>query len=491
MSSLLPVELFVRFTQNKMGHKSNNAKIVCTVGPATSSGKSLSGIIRAGADILRINGAHGTIKEHKKRIMQIRDSSGKLRKQVGILLDLPGPKLRIGDLPKESAGLKKGQQIEFVNAKSVDTAEKIPIPSSRAFKALKPGHDIYINDGIIKVRVKEKRKDFIKGKVLAGGEIRSGKGLNLPDTELSIPALTGRDKELLRAHQNSGLDYVGLSFVRKASAIRALQKRMSRLGMKAGIIAKIETGSALKELEKIVEVSDAVMIARGDLGIEIPYAKVPLAQRKIVAECRKAGKPVITATQMMLSMVSSSRPTRAEANDVAATVWNGSDALMLSEETSIGKFPRESVKAMCEIIRQAEKGEESYFSKSFNDDTRSEDPARIISRAAVDIARKLEASAIVVPTRTGRSAKLMSASRPHVPILVLTSDKCVARKMKLCWGAFPMVIERTRSLDKLLSKAQEAAKNSRLLKKGDRIIVASGAHGRSKELFRFLEVRVV
>ncbi len=293
--------------------------------------------------------------------------------------------------------------------------------------------------------------------------------------------------------KKNGPDYIGLSFVRNAKALRALKSLLKRSGMDAGVIAKIETRAALNNLEDIVEAADGVMIARGDLGIEIPYAEVPVAQQRIINICRQHGKPVIIATQMLLSMVSSARPTRAEANDVATAVWNGTDALMLSEETSVGNFPKDAVKAMSSIIEKAENAKLNQTVSFKHQLDQSADMPQIMSRAAVFLANELKAAVIVVPTVTGRSSMIMSNTRPNVPILCLTSEAAVERKMRLLRGVFPMRISRsaTSDVDILLKEAEKAARKSGFLKRGDRMIVASGVHGKPGDIFRLLEVRTI
>nr|HPQ81705.1 pyruvate kinase [bacterium] len=314
----------------------NKTKIVATLGPASAKRGELRLMMLAGASVFRINGAHGSPEENKKTIDLVREVSHSTGIPAAVLVDLPGPKYRIGRLANEPMSLRSGDRIELLCSSKVQRGNAIPVPHNIA-KNIRPGNKIFINDGMVELSVVKVEGRIIFARVKTGGEIRSNKGINLPGTKLTTAALTKKDREILDFAIRNDADFVGLSFVRTRSNILALRRMLKRRAPHIGIIAKIEKPEALADLEGIVDAADAVMVARGDLGIEMPFDRVPLLQRRILRACLQAGKPAITATQMMESMVRESRPTRAEATDVAGAVWEGTDAVMLSEETSIGK----------------------------------------------------------------------------------------------------------------------------------------------------------
>lgn len=468
----------------------NRTKIVATIGPASRSRTVLRAMLRAGVDVVRINGAHGNLEEHKKTIALIRGVSRSEGLPTAILFDLPGPKMRIGTLKREPLTLKKGQTVTLACGKTIQVGDEIPVPDKFIARSVKRESQIYINDGIVEVRVKNVSGNRIECRVVSGGEIRSRKGLNLPRVRLPIPSLTGHDRELLSMAAGGGVDYIGLSFVRSARNIIDLHNILRRKAPRIGIIAKIEKPEALDDLDRIIEVSDAVMVARGDLGIEMPFDEIPLIQKMILEKCLSAGKPTITATQMMESMVNSARPTRAEAADVAMAVWEGTDAVMLSEETSIGQNPEKAVKAMFRVASEAEKSIHDRIIPRVRRD-RNEHQAQVISLAAGMVADELGAKVLVTPTRSGRTALFVSSMRPHTRIVAPTGDERTARRMNLYWGVRPMKMPKSRTVDELLHHAGKAAIQSRLIKKGDSIVIISGAHGGKDDITRLIEVRRV
>ena len=467
----------------------NKTKIVATLGPASSRRGELRTMLQAGMDVARINGAHGTHKEHRKTIELVRSLSKELGVPTAILIDLPGPKFRIGTLTKEPVFLKKGEVVTLICGKKKQEGENIPVPHN-IHRSVKPGHMIFINDGAVALSVIKISGVRIFCRVKSAGEIRSHKGLNLPNTKLDAPSLTAEDKKILDFAIRNKVDYIGLSFVRSAQNIRVLRSILKRRAPHMGIIAKIEKPEALNDLDNIIEASDAIMVARGDLGIELPFYKLPVIQKMILNKCMEAGKPSITATQMLVSMVSAAKPTRAEATDVAGAVWEGSDAVMLSEETSVGKNPAAAVRAMAQIAFETEKEMRTFGStkdvKDFN-----VFQAQVLSRAAGFIAQNICAKAIVVPTRSGRTPLFISRDRLPVPVLAPTEDARVARRMNLYWGVRPLTLPTFSTVDELLKSAEKAALKSRLIKKGDTIVIASGAHGRKNDITRLVEVRRV
>lgn len=467
----------------------NKTKIIATVGPASNNRKTLRNMLLAGVDIFRLNGAHGTIDEHRKTIGLIRGVAGREDFPAAILLDLPGPKIRVGSLKTEPIYLKAGATVCLHCGKSVQTNDEIPIPMKQVAKSLKTGSKIYLNDGIIELKVLNINGCKIECRVRAGGKLMSHKGINLPHAKLAIPSLMPKDRALLNMAAHEGVDYVGLSFVRSAANILALKRMISRLAPEIKVIAKIEKPEALDDIDNIIRVSDAIMVARGDLGIEVPLEKVPVIQKDLLTKCHLAGKPSITATQMLESMVEEARPTRAEATDVANAVWEGSDAIMLSEETSMGKYPSQAVKAMADIALEAEKRMPILKSKTVSSDPATFQ-AEAISGAAGLIAKTLKAKAIVTPTRSGRTALLVSKLRPATQILAPTDDEGVARRMSLHWGVRPMIMpKRFSTVDETLKYAEKVALESKFIKSGDTIVITSGAHGSRGDITRLVEVR--
>lgn len=465
----------------------NKTKIVATIGPASQSAFQLRMMLRAGVDVFRINGAHGTFAEHRKIIRRIRDVSRKELFPAAILVDLPGPKYRVGKLLQEPIVLHRGDTITLTCGREEQIDARIPIPC-KIHKALKKGDRIFINDGIVGLTVKDKRGRDVKCVVNSGGEIRSRKGVNLPGVKLSAPSLTSFDRKVLNLAIREDVDFIGLSFVRNAKNIMALKRVLKKKAPHIGVIAKIEKPEALKDLDNIIAAADAVMVARGDLGIETPFASLPLIQRDILRRCMAAGKPTITATQMLESMVNAKRPTRAEATDVFGAVWGGSDAVMLSEETSVGISPVTAVKAMAEIATQAES--EMPPSAKFE---REEDPnnlqAQVIAEAAALIAKELGAKAIVTPTRSGRTPLFVGRQRPKTLILAPTSYQYVARRMSLYWGVRPMIMPDVATVDQMLTQAERTAMKSAFIKRKDVIVITSGAHGTKNDVTRLVEVR--
>lgn len=463
-------------------------KIVATIGPASNGRGQLTKLLNEGVDMFRLNGAHGTIAEHKETIRLIRSISKKLNFPAAVLLGLPGPKLRIGTLKSEPIFFDAGDNITLSCGKSNQVGDEIPLPNKNLHKGLKPGSVIYLNDGIIELKVLDIKKQNIECRVIAGGELRSHKGVNLPDAKLDIPSITAKDRQLVKLALAEHVDFVSLSFVRKHNDMVMLRKMLSKKGPEIKLIAKIEKPEALGDLDNIIDVSDAIMVARGDLGIEMRYDKIPGIQRDILLRCHLAGKPSITATQMLETMVNSKTPTRAEATDVANAVWEGSDAVMLSEETSIGKNPAMAVAAMVKIAREAEKGmpELPHMIRQSN---YSEYQAEAVSEAANLLAENLDARAIVTPTRSGRTALFVSKQRPHTQILAPTTNEKIARQMNLLWGVRPMVMPAFDSVDDLLKSAEKLALKSKYINKGDTIVITSGAHGGKDSITNMIEVR--
>ena len=468
----------------------NSTKVVATMGPACDSQKTLSAMLTAGVDVIRVNGAHGDFNSQREMIDLVRKTSEKLGIVTSILYDLPGPKLRLGDLNCESLKLKKGQLITLVCGRSKQVDDRIPMPDRFIARAVKKGGRIFINDGIVEFRVINVSGDDVECRVVSGGEIRSRKGVNLPRAKLPIAALTARDKELLAFALKVGVDYIGLSFVRSFRHVNVLRRMINKKAPHTGIVAKIEKPEAVDDLDAIIKSADAVMVARGDLGIEMPFDQLPVLQRRILQRCLHFGKPAIIATQMMESMVVSSRPTRAEATDIAGAIWGGTDAVMLSEETSIGKNPVKAVAAMVRIAVQAEKEMPDLKIPAERDD-KNERQAQLLSNAAGMLADELGAAAIVTPTRSGRTPLFVSRMRPKPILIAPTDNTWAARRMKLYWGVEPIKMPEYKSVGEMLLYAEKVSLKAKLVRKGDTIVVVSGAHSTKDDITRLVEVRHV
>lgn len=466
----------------------NNTKIVATIGPASNDKKMLTKLLLAGADVFRINGAHGTTGEHIQTISLIRNVAEKEGFAAAILFDLPGPKIRIGKLAVEPITLKAESVVTLACGQNTQTKHEIPVPLQMVAKSLKRGSQVFLNDGIIELKVQQIRGSDVECLVVVGGELRSHKGMNLPDAKLKIGGLTSKDKELLETAIKYDVDYIGLSFVRSAKNVLELKKILSKYAPEIGIISKIEKPEALKNIDEIIEVSDGIMVARGDLGIEVPFYKVPAIQKDLLTRCHMAGKPAITATQMLESMVTSGRPTRAEASDVANAVWEGTDALMLSEETSIGEYPELAVKAMSKIALEAEK-QMPGLPLSLPPKETADFQSVAISQAAKLLSQTLRAKAIVTPTRSGRTALFVSKQRPNAQIIAPTENPLVARRMSLYWGVRPILMPKVNSVDELLDSAERLALKYGVIKKGDTIVITSGAHAKESNVTSLVEVR--
>lgn len=447
-------------------------KIVCTIGPASSTPKVLSQMIRAGMDVARINFSHGTYEEHEKNIKTIRQVSRRLRRPVAILQDLPGPKLRVGRLAVEPLHLRKLDRI-ILTTKPITAKTKVPVLYPRLPQAVKKGDMIFLADGSIRIEVSETRKEEVEGRVVVGGDLTSGKGVNLPRLRIRVPAITSEDREHLKFGLANDVDIVAVSFVQKADDIRTARKTAEEAGREIFVVAKIEKREAVEELDKIVQESDGVMVARGDLGVELNLERVPIIQKKIIHESNRMGKPVITATQMLESMLSSPTPTRAEVTDIANAIIDGSDALMLAEETAVGKYPVESVRVLERVAQETERflpREIAPLRSAWKDAS----PGDAIAFAACQTALQVSARAVVTPTRTGKTARRVSKYRPPLPILALTSHEKVLKQLLLSSGVQTVLTKEFDSADANFREAEKQAVAQRLARRGDRIIIVSG-----------------
>lgn len=460
------------------------AKIVATIGPATESEEMLTKMVLAGMDVARLNFSHGSHEEHIARINTIRKISEDLHKPVTILQDLQGPKLRVGDLPKEGYLLVKGDIVALVPIDSANLQHNnnnirftLPLDVPNLARSVKMGNRILLDDGNLELEVLEIDEDVVTAIVILGGKLTSNKGVNLPGANLNIPGFSEKDRADLKFGLLHGLDAVAISFVSTADDILEVRnaiKEMAPNRVPPPIIAKLERPEAIDNLEAIIDIADGVMVARGDLAVETSPASVPIIQKKIIDVAYRKAKLVITATQMLDSMINNPRPTRAEASDVANAILDGSDAVMLSGETAIGKYPVESVAMMNSIVLEAEANfiEWGYITKSMLQPTAVD--AVAITRAAKELAQDRNVACIAVISQSGKTARLMSKVHPNVPILAFTPEIETYRHLSLYWGVSPYRIPHATTIEDMVAFVEEALIATTPIKPNDQIIFVSG-----------------
>jgi pyruvate kinase len=445
-------------------------KIVATVGPASSAPSMIRLLAQAGVDLFRLNFSHGDAEKMKRVVKAIRETEREFGTPFGVIADLQGPKIRTGALPGDVLDLKYGAIYRLVLAKETSDSDVIPIPHPEILEVLHAGDILKLDDGKLQVTVTERKGDDIRVRADAPGRLTSRKGINLPGRRLPISALTQKDREDLKTALAIEADYIALSFVQQASDV---EEARALIGDKAGVIAKIEKPTAVEHLDRIIELSDAVMVARGDLGVELPAEQVPGIQRRIVRACRVAGKPVIVATHMLESMIESISPTRAEASDVALAVFQGADAVMLSAETAVGRHPPTAVAIMDRIISATESDPDSAAFVKPSEHVEEYNTADAITLSARRIAEVLECRFAVAYTKTGSTAKRLSRDRPNCPVIAATPHGEVARRLSLHWGVVPVVTEDISRFNEMLQKA-EAVAVAKGAKDGERIIILAG-----------------
>ena len=452
--------------------RKRNTKIIATLGPSSSSPLKIHSLFQAGADIFRLNFSHGNHDDHRKRVFHIRQYEKRLGRPIAILGDLQGPKIRIGIFKKTYVILKNNQKfILDLNPKEGDQ-NRVFLPHKEIFKSVKKNNKILIDDGKIILNIDKVLSDQIITEVLVGGKISNKKGVNIPETFVKMSSLTDKDIRDLKFCLDLSLDYIALSFVQKAKDINDLKKYV---GKQTGIMAKFEKPMAIKNMNEILQHCDAAMVARGDLGVEMPPEEVPIIQKKIVQSCRDFGIPVVVATQMLDSMVESPSPTRAEASDVATAVFDSADCLMLSAETASGKFPVESVKIMDRIIRGVE-NDNSYRQILESKQIKLEETTSdAISSAASQVVKTVLAKAIFTYTRSGATAKRAARERPTVPIIGLSPERIIARQLALIWGVHTIHALEPKSFSGMIDNACELAKKEGIVKKGDYVVITAGA----------------
>ncbi len=445
-------------------------KIVATLGPATSSSDQITALADAGMDAARLNFSHGTHDEHRELARRVREAGSRKETRLALIADLQGPKLRVGELD-EPMLVARGDEVTVVAEEAAKNGD-LPISPAAIGEVLAPGHDVLIEDGRIRLRVLAVDDGRARCEVLAGGLVASHKGVNVPGVPVPIPALTRKDVDDLELALELGVDYVALSFVRSAADVRDLRELIEQAGSSARIIAKIEKSEAVEVLDAVLDETDAVMVARGDLGVEIGPASVPLLQKRIILRALELGKPVITATQMLESMIHALEPTRAEASDVANAILDGTSAIMLSGETAVGEYPVESLQYMDRIARVVEPS--IVYRHQFPE--RGVDPTvgQAMSNATCDLAETLGARAIIVPTSTGRTASRVARLRPHQPIIALTSSRQAISQLALEWGVTPVYVPECADVEEFWTRSLDAARDSGLVESGDLIVITAG-----------------
>jgi pyruvate kinase len=450
-------------------------KIIATIGPASREPAVLGELISAGVDVLRLNLSHGTREQHEEVIARVRAAEQEVGRHVGLLADLPGPKIRLGEIEGGLTQLAPGSELVLTTAQVRGGADRITVSWAGLPRAVGPGDVIYLADGRIRLRAEKVEDSDVTTRVEVGGAVSSRQGINVPG-DTSLPAVGESDITWIDFALEHGADLLAVSFVRTAEDLDVVHERLERVGRDVPVIAKIENAKAAENAEELVQTADGVMVARGDLGIELPIEKVPLVQKRLIALAGHHSKPAITATQMLASMVRSSRPTRAEASDVANAIWDGTDAVMLSEETAVGDYPIEAVRIAAEIAKATEK-ELPYGDWLFNRTARQRDVADTVAWVAVGAVYQLGLSALVVPTRSGRTARLVSACRPRVPVLALSPREETVRRLNLLFGVTSAHNEEPESLDELLDSCAHRAKELGVARAGELIGITAGVAG--------------
>ena len=448
-------------------------KIVCTLGPATDSAEGIRALLEAGMDVARLNFSHGDREAHRATIRRIREVAAAAGRPLGILQDLGGPKIRLGELPGEGVTLSTGERVALA-VEGCAPDGTLPVSYPYLLEDVKRGESILLADGLVELEVEEVKADRLVCAVLNGGTVSSRKGVNLPYAELRVAAFTDKDREDLEVGLGEGVDFVALSFVRHERDLAPVRERLDRLELPPMLIAKIEKPQAVERLLPILGAVDGVMVARGDLGVEMPAERVPMVQKTIIAAARRAGRPVITATQMLRSMVDSPRPLRAEASDVANAVLDGTDAVMLSEETAIGSFPTEAVRVLDRVAREAEPSLDHEHMLEDSDSSCVPEVTGAISRAACELAASIGAAAIVTTTASGATARLVARLRPRTPVLAMTASEPAARQLALSWGVTPAVAELATDGEVITAAVRRQLEIHGLGASGDRVVITAG-----------------
>ncbi len=463
--------------------KMNNrkAKIVATIGPACDTEAKLREVILAGVDVVRLNFSHGTHEDHHRRIGMVRQIAKEIKKPIPILQDLQGPKMRVGRLPEAGLELKEGQTA-LLTAKAAESPHGIdhviPMEVPELARSVSTGSRVLLDDGRLELQVTGVKADAVETKVTLGGKLTSHKGVNLPGAQILIPGFTEKDREDLKFGLEEDIDYVAISFVRSANDIKTVRQailEMNQARSDVRIIAKLERPEAIADLDAILEAADGVMVARGDLGVETSPQTVPIMQKLIIEAANKKSRQVITATQMLESMIQNPRPTRAEASDVANAIFDGTDAVMLSGETASGSYPVEAVRMMDAIIQEAEAHDTEWGHCQPTPDPLSlQDDSYSLARAAKELACDTDVTCIAVFTRGGHTARVMSKVRPNVPVMAFTPDERTYQRLGLYWGITPILVPFASTVESMISTVESAIIESNLMKPGQQVILISG-----------------
>ena len=468
---------------------SPHTKIVATIGPASSSPEILKQMVQAGMSVARLNFSHGSYDDHAKTVATLRAVSEELDTPITILQDLQGPKIRVGKLSREPFTLKEGETLALVPvANFTGQPNTVAIDYPYLAEDAQPGMQVLLDDGLLELKVEAVTPPAVFCRIVQGGPLKSRKGVNLPDLNVRMPSMTDKDKQDLEFGVSQGVDFVSLSFVRKGEDIRALKQLLAEQG--AGdipVLAKIEKPQAIANLDEILDECDAVMVARGDLGVEVSSEKVPLLQKKIIAECNRRGIPAITATQMLESMIRNPRPTRAEASDVANAIADGTDAVMLSGESAMGAFPVKAVEMMARIAADIEPEIEFV-----NYPPAETDETHALVEALNDIDRILDLKCIVAFTSTGYTALVASKERPKAPVIAVTPDRNIYHRLNLIWGVIPLLIEgQVETFEELVEQAQALLVRRKLASTGDKILIVGGIPTQQARGTNFLKIQTV
>jgi pyruvate kinase len=445
-------------------------KIVCTIGPASQSEKILTGLIQAGMDVARLNFSHGDYGFHERTIRRIRRIARRLGKPVAILQDLQGPKIRIGAIEGDRARLQTGRRFVLTTRKILGDSRIVSVNFRRLHRVIKKGDRILLGDGEIELAAVSVKPEEVVCKIIVGGVLTSHKGIHFPQGSLRLPSLTPKDRRDLAFGVAHGVDLIALSFVRRPGDIVVARREIQKRGACIPIVAKIEKHEALEHLDSILEKVDAIMVARGDLGLETALEKIPALQKMMIRKANRLGKPVITATQMLRSMVQNPRPSRAEVADIANAVLDGTDALMLSEESAVGNYPVQSVKTMAQVAVETEK----ILEPRFQFDGLKKSIPEAISHAAVSLARDLQVKAFLIPTTSGSTVRMIARYRPTQPLIAITPDPGTVKALCLVWGVYPILIPSYRSTDAMVRLAQKKALASGYVKRGDLVAITAG-----------------
>lgn len=467
-------------------------KIVCTIGPASESPEMVRALLEAGMDVARLNFSHGTYDEHLSRIQTLRTAAAELDRNLGILLDIQGPKIRLGRMEHpEGVFLEKGQRYILTVDQCLGNDQRSFVDYPGLPKDVKPGSTVYIDDGLIELVVREVRGNDVHCEVVVGGQVTSRKGVSLPGIDVSLPPVTAEDIEHIRFGVKHGVDFIAASFVRRGDHVHAVREYIREAGGSQLVIAKIESEAGLRHIDDIIEAADGIMVARGDLGVEIPPEEVPLAQKMLIRKCNEAGKPVITATQMLDSMMRNARPTRAEVTDVSNAIFEGTDCVMLSGETAMGKYPAKAVQVMDRIARRMEQVIDYQTVLMEKLASPRNKVGEAICAAACQTTLDLDVNVILCSTRSGTTARMVSRYRPKAMILALCPDEEVVRQLTMTWGVYALKVEEAESIEEMIANAVAEAKARSLVTPGEITTIVAGVSVGKKGSTNLIQVHEV